>query len=258
MRRVQATRYVTALREGGSVPAILEADDQGLYVTKFRGAAQGVGALIAEALGGALAQAAGLRVPERVLVEFDLALARNEPDPEIRDLLKGSGGLNVGLDYLPGSVTFDPLAKPAPEPGVASDVVLFDALIANVDRTAKNPNLLVWHKALWLIDHGSAFYFHHDWEHALEKSRAGFPMIGQHVLLPYASELGRAGERLERALDERVLDEAVAVLPDAWLGSDPFASPAAHRDAYRQLLKARFGVLPAIVEEALRAHAQLV
>ena len=167
MRTVTAQRYVTPLREGGSLPAIVEADDAGLYVLKFRGAGQGPKALIAELIAGEIARALGLAVPEIVLVSLDAALGRSEMDPEIQDLMKASVGLNVALDCLPGSVTYDPLAKtpPAPVPSaLASSIVWFDALVSNVDRTARNVNMLCWHQRLWLIDHGAALYFHHAWE----------------------------------------------------------------------------------------------
>jgi len=163
LRTVKAVRYVTPLREGGSLPAIIEADDDGLYVLKFRGAGQGVKALIAELIAGEISRILGLRVPEIVFVELDAELARTEPDPEIQDLIKASGGLNLALDYLPGSITFDVLIEP-PDSALASKIVWFDALVANVDRTPRNANMLVWHKELWLIDHGAAFYFHHNWD----------------------------------------------------------------------------------------------
>jgi hypothetical protein len=258
VRTVRAARYVTPLREGGSVPAIVEGDDEGLYVTKFRGAAQGIGALLAELLGGALAQALGFNVPERVLMDFDGALARNEADPELRELLKASAGLNMALDYLPGSVTFDPLAGSPPSAELASDLVLFDAFITNVDRTVRNPNLLTWHRALWLIDHGSAFYFHHDWENFLEKSQSRFPQVRDHVLLPFAGTLERSAAKLQRALTEEVIQAAVSVLPEGWLGNRPFQDPEEHRQAYARYLVDRRGAFPMILEEAQRAHARYV
>src|SRR5919202_3392890 len=175
-RTVKATRYVTPLREGGSLPAIVEADDDGLYVLKFRGAGQGPKALIAELLAGELARALALTVPEIVFVEVAAELARTEPDPEIQDLIRASEGLNLALDYLPGSVAFDPVAE-AVEPELASAVVWFDAYVTNVDRTARNTNMLIWHRRLWLIDHGAAFYFHHNWENYLERSRGAFKQV---------------------------------------------------------------------------------
>jgi len=185
LRTVRATRYVTPLREGGSLPAIVEADDDGLYVMKFRGAGQGAKALVAELIAGELARALGLPVPEIVFIELDPELARTEPDPEIQDLIRASAGLNLALDYLPGSITFDPLVD-KPERELASSVVWFDAYTTNVDRTPRNTNLLVWHRQLWLIDHGAALYFHHDWLNYLQRSRSPFKQIKEHVLLPFA------------------------------------------------------------------------
>ena len=173
LRTVIATRYVTPLREGGSLPAIIEADDDGLYVLKFRGAGQGPKALIAELLGGEIARAAGLPVPEIVFVELDAELARTEPDPEIQSLIRASAGLNLALDYLPGAVTFDPIAE-KPDSDLASSIVWFDAYVSNVDRTPRNSNILVWHRRLWLIDHGATLYFHHAWSNPLERSQRSF------------------------------------------------------------------------------------
>jgi hypothetical protein len=259
-RTVTATRYVTPLREGGSLPAIIEADDAGLYVLKFRGAGQGAKALIAEWVCGELARAVGLRVPEVVLVELDPALGRNEPDSEIRELLKASAGLNLGLDYLPGSVTFDPLAGPFPSAEVASAVVGFDAYITNVDRTPKNPNLLCWHKDLWLIDHGAALYFHHAWEDWEARSQGRFGPIKDHVLLPWARALPAQEALLRERLTREVVERTVAAIPEAWLASveSPFPTADAHRAAYVTWLTRRVDALPAFLEEAERARAQLV
>src|SRR5215217_5981952 len=185
-KTIVATRYVTPLREGGSLPAIVEADDAGLYVVKFRGAGQGAKALIAEFIAAELAKAAGLRVPEMVLVDLDPALGRNEPDSEIRELLRASVGLNLALDYLPGSAMFDPAAKEAVDAGLASEAVWFDALVTNVDRTPRNANLLCWHRKLYLIDHGAALYFHHNWpatpEDLEQTARSPFAAVRDHVL----------------------------------------------------------------------------
>ncbi|MBZ4422911.1 HipA family kinase [Myxococcus sp. RHSTA-1-4] len=259
-RTVIATRYVTPLREGGSLPAIIEADDAGLYVVKFRGAGQGAKALIAELIAGELARAVGLRVPELVLVELDPALGRNEPDSEIRELLKASAGLNLGLDYLPGSVTFDPLAGPFPSVEVASAIVGFDAYITNVDRTPKNPNMLSWHRELWLIDHGAALYFHHSWEDWEARSQSRFGPIKDHVLLPWASALAAQEALLRERLTPEVVERTVAAIPEAWLTSveSPFPTANAHRAAYVSWLNKRVEALPAFLEEAARARAQLV
>jgi hypothetical protein len=259
MRTVSATRYVTPLREGGSLPAIVEADDCGLYVAKFRAAGQGTKALVAEVIAGELARAAGLRVPELVLLDVGAALGRNEPDAEIRALLRGSVGVNVGLDYLPGSVTFDPVAGPAPAPEEASAVVWFDALVANLDRTPRNPNLLSWHRDLWLIDHGAALYFHHAWERAGEAHRSPFPAVKDHVLLPWAEDIRGAGERLAARLGPDVLARALAEVPDTLLEPQPgLESAEALREAYVRHLERRIASAEVFVEEAERARAELV
>ncbi len=260
LRTLHATRYVTPLREGGSVPAIVEAEDDGLYVLKFRGAAQGINALLAELIGGEIARALGLLVPEIVLMRLDPILARSEPDPELHDLIAASGGLNLALDYLPGSLTYTPAVRPAPDADLASALVWFDAYITNVDRTPRNPNLLVWHARLWLIDHGAALYFHHNWQGYEERSRAPFPMIKDHVLLPYASALAQADARLASLLDAPRLAAIVALIPDEWLARDgsPFATPEAHRAAYLRYLVDRLHAPRAFAEEAAHAHAQLV
>jgi hypothetical protein len=259
MRTVFATRYVTPLREGGSLPAIVEADDSGLYVVKFRGAGQGTKALVAELVTGELARAAGLRVPEIVLVEVDGALGRNEPDGEIRDLLRGSAGVNLGIDYLPGSITFDPVAGPPPPADEASAIVWFDAYATNVDRTPRNPNLLCWHRRLWLIDHGASLYFHHAWEGEGARGDAPFAAVKDHVLLPWANGLAAAGERIAPRLARDAVERALAEVPDAWLAGEPrFASPAEHRGAYAGYLARRLEAAPIFVEEAERARDALV
>src|SRR5689334_2332636 len=194
VRTVTATRYVTPLREGGSLPALCEADDDGLYVVKFRGAGQGPKALAAEIVAGEVARALGLPVPELVLVELDPQLADAEPDPEIQELLAASAGLNVGVDFLPGALPYAPAY--APDPAGAADVVWFDALVLNVDRTPRNPNLLRWHGRTWLIDHGAALYVHHGAGDALARAGAPFAAIRDHVLLPVAGSVGEADERL--------------------------------------------------------------
>jgi len=258
LRTVQVTRYVTPLREGGSLPAIVEADDFGTYVLKFRGAGQGDKALIAELLGGELARALGLPIPEIVLAELDPVLARSEPDPEIQALLKASAGLNLALDYLPGAIGFDPALGPPPPP-LASHIVWFDALITNVDRTLRNPNLLVWHKQLYLIDHGAALYFHHDPSDYHARSRKPFAPIADHVLLPFAGELAAADAALAPRLTADVVRDAVALIPDAWLASDGDATAAAAaRNVYVGYLSERLTSPRAFAEEAVRAHAQLI
>lgn len=255
LRTVIATRYVTPLREGGSLPAVIEADDDGMYVLKFRGAGQGRKALIAELVAGELARAAGLPVPEIVFVELDPDLARTEPDPEIQDLIRASAGLNLALDYLSSAVTFDPLAF-TPDAALASRLVWLDGFVSNVDRTARNSNLMVWCDKLWLIDHGAALYFHHQWDGYLNRATSPFALIKDHVLLPFASELAAADATMTAALTPQVIADVVALIPDEWLEDDPlFADPAAQRDAYRTYLCQRLQPPRAFFEEAVRARA---
>ncbi|HEX8638847.1 MAG TPA: HipA family kinase [Pyrinomonadaceae bacterium] len=216
LRTVKATRYVTPLREGGSLPAIVEADDDGLYVLKFRGAGQGVKALIAELVAGEIGRVIGLRVPEIVFVELDAVIARTEPDPEIQDLIKASGGTNLALDYLPGSITFDALIE-KPDSNLASKIVWFDAFTANVDRTARNANMLLWHKELWLIDHGAAFFYQHNWDKFAENAANRFRQIKDHILLPFAGEIEQANAELSAKLTLKILREIVELIPAEWL-----------------------------------------
>jgi hypothetical protein len=248
MRRVRATRYVTPLREGGSLPALMECDDDGLYVVKLRGAGQGPRALIAELIAGELARALGLRVPELVLVDLDPVLGRSEPDSEIAELIKASAGVNVGLDYLPGSIMFDPIASPRPSAAQASEIVWFDGLIANVDRTARNPNLLCWHGGLWLIDHGAALYFHHAWSDPLASARQPMASIRQHVLLADATELHSAHARLASRVSDADLEQIVASIPDDWL-------TGVHRQGYVDFLRTRLQAPQPFLEEAERGRA---
>ncbi len=261
MRTITATRYVTPLREGGSLPAICEADDGGMYVVKFRGAGQGVRALIAELISGEIARLLKLPVPEIVFVDLDLRMAKTEPDPEIQDLLRKSEGLNLGLDYLPGSITFDPLVdKPiAGKPRLASSIVWCDALVTNVDRTPRNTNLLVWHHDLWLIDHGASLIFHHNWDGGHDRSRVPFAGIKDHVLLHWASEIEAVDAELAALITPDALDAILASIPDGWLGDDPAIGDAAqHRIAYRDYLMARLEGPRPWVEEAARARTLLV
>jgi hypothetical protein len=258
LRKVNATRYVTPLKEGGSLPAIVEADDDGLYVLKFRGAGQGPRALIAELLGGELARALGLPIPEIVFIELDADLARTEPDPEVQALIRASAGLNLALDYLPGSVMFDPVTD-RPDAQVASEIVWLDAFITNVDRTVRNTNMLMWHRRLHLIDHGAAFYFHHSWRDYLERSADPFTLIKDHVLLRFASAIAAAEARLSPLVTPALIDDLIEALPQEWLGGDgPFASPGEYREGYRAYLRARSSSPHAFVEEALRARSLLV
>jgi hypothetical protein len=259
LRTVRATRYVTPLREGGSLPAIVEADDLGLYVLKFRGAGQGVLALAAEVIAGEIGRALGLNVPELVFAEVDPELGRNEGDPEIRELLQASVGLNLALDYLPGSVMFDPAAGDSADASLASIAVWFDAFITNVDRTARNPNLLYWHKALYFIDHGAALYFHHDWRDIEDRARTRFPAIREHVLLPWASGIERADAALQPRLSVELFTAILDQVPDAWLTTEPgLPTPAAKRKGYVEYLTRRLGAAQSFVEEALNARARFV
>jgi hypothetical protein len=255
LRTVHATRYITPLREGGSLPAVIEADDDGMYVIKFRGAGQGPKALIAELVAGELARALGLPIPDIVLMELDREFARTEPDPEIQDLIRASEGINLASDYLPGAINYDPAAM-QPDAELASRIVWFDAYTSNVDRTARNTNLMVWHRQLYLIDHGAALYFHHDWENAGEACGKPFVLIRDHVLLPFASRIAEADAALAPLLTDTLIDAVVAKIPDAWLQGEPaFADSASYRAAYSSYLKRRLQLRQAFVQEAIRAHA---
>lgn len=226
-----------------------------MYVLKFRGAGQGPKALVAELICGEIARALGLAVPEIVCMQLDAELARTEPDPEIQDLIRASGGLNLALDYLPGSLAFDPVAH-QPDAALASAVVWLDALVSNVDRTARNTNLLMWHRRLWLIDHGAALYFHHAWDGALERARQPFARIADHVLLPWASEVAAADARLAPLLPRERLEAIIAAVPDDWLPAEPpFADAQAQRRAYADYFARRLESPRAFAEEAARAHA---
>ena len=261
IRTIAATHYVTPLREGGSLPAIVEGDDDGTWVVKFRGAGQGVRALIAELVAGELARIAALPVPEIVFINIDARMARTEPDPEIQDLLRQSEGLNLALDYLPGSIAFDPLVDKsiAAKTRLASAIVWFDALMTNVDRTARNTNLLVWHRQLYMIDHGAALYFHHDWEQFLARSTAPFAQIKDHVLLRWASEIREVDAAMTDAFTAGVIEPVLEMIPDAWLGDvEQFPTVREHRAAYRDYLLRRLQAPRAWVEEAIRARALLI
>lgn len=254
MRTVNTTRYVTPLREGGSLPAIIEADDDGMYVLKFRGAGQGTKALIAELIAGELARAAGLLVPELVFVNLDPEIAKTEPDPEIQDLIRASGGLNLGLDYLPGSVMFDPVAE-KPDAELASRIVWFDAYVTNVDRTPRNANMLMWHRRLWLIDHGAALYFHHAWKDMDQRSKDPFALIKEHILLPFADALDAADKAMTAVISEAVIKGVVDFVPDDWMkDGTPFSTTAENRQAYVEYLTRRLEAPRNFVEEATRAR----
>ena len=261
LRTVKAARYVLPLREGSSVPALVEGDDWGMYVVKLRGAGQGPKALIAELVAGELARAAGLPVPEIVLVDLARELAQSEPDPELSAPLEASAGLNLGLDFLPGSVTLDLIADPALDATLASRIVLFDAFVMNVDRTARNPNLLSWHHKPFLIDHGAALYFHHGWQpgNPLEQSDDPFREIRAHVLLRFATELAAAAEHLRAALTGALFREIVDNIPEIFrLPNDAYPDIVALRAAYAAWLNARVQAFPVVLQEAQRARAELL
>jgi hypothetical protein len=254
VRTVNTTRYVTPLREGGSLPAIIEADDDGMYVLKFRGAGQGTKALIAELIAGELARAAGLLVPELVFVNLDPEIAKTEPDPEIQDLIRASGGLNLGLDYLPGSVMFDAVAE-KPDADLASRIVWFDAYVTNIDRTPRNANMLMWHRRLWLIDHGAALYFHHAWKDMDQRSKDPFPLIKDHILLPFASAIEAVDQPMTAVIPEDVIRGVVDLIPDDWMKDNtPFSTTAENREAYVEYLTRRLAAPRNFVEEAIRAR----
>jgi HipA-like protein len=255
LRSVRATRYVTAFREGGSLPGLVEADDDGLYVVKFRGSGQGPRALVAEWLVGEIGRALGLLVPDIVSVDLDAGIADSEPHEEIHDLLVASVGRNLGLDFLPGSLTFNPAADTDVDPDWAADVVWFDAFTMNPDRSIKNPNMLVWHRRTWLIDHGAALYVHHTWRDPAEHATRPFERTAEHVLLPFAGSIGAADERLAPLVTGDLVAALVAALPDDWLPEDRVVGGAdAQRAAYVEYLLARLRARRAFVEEADRAR----
>ncbi|MEO0895228.1 MAG: HipA family kinase [Bacteroidota bacterium] len=254
IRTVDVIRYVQPLREGGSLPAIVDADDGFSYVIKFRGAGQGKKALIAEIIGAELARAMGLRVPEMVFMTLNDSFGRTEPDEEIQDLLKFSVGLNLGLHYLAGAITYDPVVSMA-EPMEASKVVILDSLITNVDRTHRNTNLLNWNKELWLIDHGASLYFHHSWNNWETHSKRTFPAIKDHVLLEKADKLGEAAEEIKKAVTEEVLDGIIATIPDDFLEDEFHTDPSeVKRSVYKQFLWTRMSNLDSLVKEASDAR----
>ncbi|MES2654497.1 MAG: HipA family kinase [Bacteroidota bacterium] len=258
LRTIEVTRYITPLREGGSLPALAEAADDFKYVLKFRGSGQGPKVLIAELVGGEIARALGLKIPELVFANLDEAFGQTEADQEIQDLLKASKGLNLALHFLSGSINFDPVVTPI-APKRASQIVWLDAFIMNVDRTVRNTNMLIWYKELWLIDHGACLYFHHsftDWEtHA--KSR--FPLIKDHVLLPQASLLEEVNEAFKKILTAEKIREIVMLIPDEWLHwEDTNESPAALREIYYQFLVARLGHSDTFINEAQDARKILI
>lgn len=258
LRTVNVTRYITPLREGGSMPAIAEADDSFMYVIKFRGAGQGPKALIAELIGGEIARALGLKIPEIVFAQLDEAFGRTEPDEEIQDLAKASVGLNLALHYLSGSITFDPTVTTV-DAKTASHIVWLDCLLLNVDRTVRNTNMLMWHKELWLIDHGACLYFHHSWQGWEEKALLPFSLAKDHVLLPQAAELDATDAAFKAILTPERIDAIVALVPDEWLLIDaPFTTATEHRQAYATFLNARVAHSQTFVKAAIDARQALI
>jgi hypothetical protein len=251
LRTVNVTRYVTPLREGGSLPAIVEADDGFLYVLKFRGAGQGVKALIAEIIGGEMARAMGLRLPELVLANLVDTFSKTEPDEEIQDLLRASTGLNLGLHYLSSSVTFDPLVTTI-ESKLASQIVWLDCILTNVDRTPRNTNMLIWNKQLWLIDHGAALYFHHNWDNWEEQARRPFLQIKDHVLLPQASELEEINTESRKVFTIELITEIVNLIPDDWLREE--GSAEKQREVYVKFIETRIAISDLLIKEAIHGR----
>lgn len=249
IRSVDVVQYVQPLREGGSLPAIVEADDEFLYVIKFRGAGQGKKALIAEFIGGELARAIGLKVPELVFMNLDDSFSKTEPDEEIQDLLKFSVGLNLGLHYLSGSITYDPLISVA-DPLTASKVVLLDSIIINIDRTARNTNLLNWNKELWLIDHGASLYFHHNWDTWEDYLDRGFSRIKDHVFLERATKIENAKNEINEKLNKEVILDIVSNLPEDWLQHSNSLTPDEMRNAYIRFLNSRLDKIDLLAKEA--------
>lgn len=258
LRTVNVIRYVTPLREGGSMPALAEADDEFLYVLKFRGAGQGIKALIAELIGGELARALGFRVPELVFANLDEAFGRTEPDEEIQDLLKASVGLNLALHYLSGAITFDPLVTMVDE-RLASEIVWLDCLLTNMDRTARNTNMLMWHKELWLIDHGAALYFHHSMQNWEEQAIKPFSLVKDHVLLSRASMLIEVNNDFRQRLSPELINQIVLLVPDAWLhieGNPELAEQ--QRNVYREFLLRRISSSDVFTNAANDARQKLI
>jgi hypothetical protein len=259
LRKVNVTRYVIPLREGGSLPAIAEADDGFLYVLKFRGAGQGTKALIADLIGAEIARLLGLKMPELVFAELDSAFGRTEPDEEIQDLLKASVGLNLGVHYLSGAITFDPAVTKLPAE-LCAQIVWLDALLMNVDRTARNTNMLMWHNELWLIDHGASLYFHHSWDNWREQALKPFVQIKDHVLLPYADDLDKVDTAFKAILTTERIREIVALIPDSWISEEGMAEPLRDdvRNVYAEFLMQRLASSQTFVKEAQNARQALI
>ena len=257
-KRLTGVRYAVPLREGGSLPAVVETDEPGPYVVKFRGAGQGAKALVAELLAAELAARLGLPLPAHALVELGAGFGQGEPDPEIQDILRGSVGFNFGLAFLPGAIAFDPAVDRAVAPDLAAAIVWFDAYITNIDRTARNTNMLRWRGDLYLIDHGASLYFQHRWAGYEGRIRGAFPQIKDHVLLPFAGDLAAAGARLAPLLSGEEIRRIVGAVPDEWLAGDPhFADVAAHRAVFARYLTERLEPPRPFEREAIDAAAGL-
>ena len=258
LRTVNVTRYITPLREGGSLPALAEADDDFKYVLKFKGAGHGVKALIAELIGGEIARVLKFKMPELVYANLDEAFGRSEADEEIQDLLQGSQGLNLALHYLSGAINFDPVVTLV-DPKLASQIVWLDAFITNVDRTFRNTNMLIWHKELWLIDHGASLYFHHSWTNWEKHAQSPFALIKDHVLLPQASLLSETDTIFKKILTDNVLQSIVNLIPEVWLNwEDTNETPEAIREVYFQFLSIRLNHSEIFINEAQNARATLI
>jgi hypothetical protein len=258
LRHVNVTRYLQPLREGGSLPALAEADDDFKYVLKFRGTGHGIKTLIAELIGGEIARALGLKVPEIVFAELDEAFGRTEGDEEIQDLLQASKGLNLALHFLSGAITFDPVVTKV-ESRLASRIVWLDSLITNVDRTFRNTNILLWHKELWLIDHGSCLYFQYNWTNWEEKATGPFNFIKDHVLLPFASELEEVNKEFRELLTPQVLKQITGLIPEEWLQwPDDDESAGSRREIYFQFLNKRLHISDQFTKEAIDARKALI
>ncbi|WP_338789905.1 HipA family kinase [Bernardetia sp. MNP-M8] len=254
IRTVDVIQYLQPLREGGSLPAIVKADDDFLYVLKFRGAGQGKMALIAEFIGGELARAIGLKIPELVFMNLDESFSKTQPDEEIQDLLKFSVGLNLGLQFLSSAITYDPLVNNV-DPIIASKVVLLDSIISNIDRTDKNTNLLHWNNELWIIDNGASFYFHHNWENWRNHLTRTFPLIKDHVLLKKATKLNEAAIEIKQALSQEKIIDIVSAIPEDWLTSESITmSPKEMRDAYIEFITTKLTNIDLLVKEATDAR----
>jgi hypothetical protein len=254
IRTAEVVQYLKPLREGGSLPAIVHASDDFLYVLKFRGAGQGKKALIAELIGGILAKEIGLKVPELVFMNLDDSFSKTEPDEEIQDLLKFSVGLNLGLHFLSGAITYDPLVSET-DALSASKVVLLDGLISNIDRTVRNANLLIWNRELWLIDHGASLYFHHNWDNWKNHLTRTLPNIKDHVLLEKASKLEEASIAIQQSLSEKKIKEIVSLIPEDWLTEEIMPlSTDEMRAAYAEFLSSRLKMIDVLVKDALDAR----